>query len=88
VSPKVCDIMPRSLALSQDAGKTLLNLMDGAIVAGLISILLFYFGAQPGLPNRLTLGDGRNKPPWVDEVSANECTTNRCRNSSRIGTNS
>ena len=36
-------------ALWASAAITRKNLMNGAIVAGLISILLIYFGAQPGL---------------------------------------
>ena len=36
-------------ALWASAAITRKNLMNGAIVAGLISILLVYFGAQPGL---------------------------------------
>jgi hypothetical protein len=36
-------------ALWASAAMTRKNLMNGAIVAGLIGILLVYFGAQPGL---------------------------------------
>jgi hypothetical protein len=36
-------------ALWASAAMTRKNLMNGAIVAGLIGILLIYFGAQPGL---------------------------------------